>query len=140
LTVSEIQVSKAPRKYLEVPSLKISEKLFETSNLYRLCIQFVRRAVKGNQAYSGEYSFTLGLTHRSTLSPRSYLSDPLFTAPLSLPLPTAPASLSILHRRRRRSSLTPVTVLLVRPACKAGHPSSSVAREAEEGGGAIYGG
>jgi hypothetical protein len=58
LTVSGIQVSEAPRKSLEVLSLGSSEKIFGTSNLYWLNIQFVRGAVKGNRAHSMEYSFT----------------------------------------------------------------------------------
>jgi hypothetical protein len=140
LTVSGIQVSKAPRKSLEVTSLGSSEKIFGTSNLYRLCIQLAKRAVKGMQAYSGEYSFTLGLTVDSSFtarlptqihfSPRLSLSLSIY---LSIYLSLSPDGARIaLHspppHRRRRTPSPPVTVLLVRHACEAGHPSSSVGR------------
>jgi hypothetical protein len=109
LTVSGIQVSEAPRKSLEVTSLGSSEKIFRTSNLYRLCIQLAKRAVKGMQAYSGEYSFTLGLTVDSSFTAR--LPTQIHFSPrLSLSLYLSIyLSLSLSRRRPHRSPLSTTT-------------------------------
>jgi hypothetical protein len=139
LTVFGVKVSEAPRKSLEVPSLGSSEKIFGTSNLYQLKHSVhQRRQFEENLACFLEYFFTSRLIHlslitaqlllRSTFSPRLTLSLSLsLSLSLYLSLSTAPALLSNSPPpRRSRSSSSLVIVLLVRPACEAGHPSSSV--------------